>query len=71
MSAPNTNTERQARRHKPALWGIIIAIVAAGLFILWALLNDGTPLDEQAAGAPPAATETGTAAEVETPEETN
>lgn len=70
MSAPDTNTEKQARRHKPAIWGIIIAVCAAVVFILWALLNDGMPLDEQAAGAPPAATEDGSAVEIEPAAET-
>lgn len=36
MSAPNTNVEKQARRHRPALIGITAAIVfAAVLFVVW------------------------------------
>lgn len=34
MSAPDTNVEKEERRHKPALTGIRLSlIVAAGLFI--------------------------------------
>lgn len=29
MSAPNTNIEKQARRHRGALWGIALAVLTA------------------------------------------
>ena len=58
MSAPDTNLDRQARRHKPALWGIAIAVGAAAIFAVIALLSDGVPADEQAAGIPAATAET-------------
>ena len=32
MSAETTNVEKQARRHRPALWAISIALVAAAVF---------------------------------------
>ncbi|MEX3016148.1 hypothetical protein [Gymnodinialimonas hymeniacidonis] len=57
MSAPDTNLDRQARRHKPALWGIAIAVGAAAIFAITAFLVEGVPADEQAAGVP-AATDT-------------
>ena len=53
MSAPDTNIERQTRRHKPSLWGIGIALAAAAVFAITALLSEGVPADQQAAGVPP------------------
>lgn len=52
MSAPDTNVERQTRRHKASLWGIGIAVAAAAVFAVVAMLSDGVPADEQAAGVP-------------------
>lgn len=52
MAAPDTNVERQARRHRPALWGISAALVLAAIFAVVALVSDGVPADEQAAGVP-------------------
>jgi hypothetical protein len=34
MSAPDTNIEKQTRRHKPALFGIFAAIAVGGLLFL-------------------------------------
>ncbi|GAB5448007.1 hypothetical protein [Gymnodinialimonas sp.] len=58
MSAPDTNLDRQARRHKPSLWGIAMAVGAAALFAITALLVEGVPADEQAAGIPEASATT-------------
>lgn len=33
MSPPDTNLEKQERRHRPALWGIAIAVVIALVFV--------------------------------------
>lgn len=54
MSAPDTNVERQARRHKPSLWGIAIAIAVAAIVAAVALLSSGVPGEDQAAGVPAA-----------------
>lgn len=40
MSAPDTNVERQAKRHRAPIWGILIALVF-GIFV-GALLSTGT-----------------------------
>lgn len=57
MSAPNTNVKRQEKRHRPAIWGIgvalLIAILAAVAFGFW----DGVEEEEQAAPATTEATE--------------
>ncbi|MEJ6389459.1 hypothetical protein [Gymnodinialimonas ulvae] len=49
MSAPDTNIDKQTRRHKPSLFGIalalIVAAVAAAVFIAW----DGLEPESQAA----------------------
>lgn len=37
MSAPDTNTTKQAKRHKPSLLGISIAVIVAGLLLIWML----------------------------------
>ncbi len=58
MSAPDTNLDRQARRHKPSLWGIAMAVGAAALFAITAFLVEGVPADEQAAGVPEASATT-------------
>lgn len=45
MTAPDTNVERQTRRHKPALLGIGAAVAAVLAFILLAQTapdNDAT-----------------------------
>ncbi|APX10531.1 hypothetical protein [Tateyamaria omphalii] len=48
MSAPNTNIDRQKKRHRPALWGMAVVAVFAGLvfFLNVAFSVDGDgPLD--------------------------
>ena len=48
MSAPETNTERQERRHRPALIGIAVALVIAVVAaIVMAFVS--VPSSEQAA----------------------
>lgn len=39
MSAPDTNLNKQAKRHRGPLLGIIAAVVVAGILLLW-LLTD-------------------------------
>ena len=39
MSAPTTNVEKQAKRHRPAIWGIIAAGVFATVLFLAYLAN--------------------------------
>ena len=39
MSAPTTNIEKQTKRHRPALWGIIAAAVFAALLFFAYLAN--------------------------------
>lgn len=51
MSAPDTEVEKQTRRHRPSLVGIALAVIAAivavAVFSLW----DPVPRGEQAAPA--------------------
>ncbi|WP_299374059.1 hypothetical protein [uncultured Tateyamaria sp.] len=54
MSAPDTNIEKQTRRHSPALLGIGTVVVAILAFILLAPLAP----DDDATPPPVAATET-------------
>lgn len=37
MSAPDTNTKKQAKRHKPSLLGISLAVIVASLLLIWML----------------------------------
>lgn len=49
MSAPSTNTGKQARRHKPALIGIAVAVILGVLFFLLnvsATDGDGPIIDD-------------------------
>lgn len=46
MSAPNTNVQKQQRRHRPALIGIAVAVVLGALFFL---LNMGSAVDDDGA----------------------
>lgn len=39
MSAPETNIEKQSKRHRPALWGMVAAAVFAALLFLAYLAN--------------------------------
>ena len=47
MSAPDTNLEKQRRRHRPALWGMWAGLVFASVlllaFLLWVAFLGGTP----------------------------
>lgn len=51
MSAPDTNLEKQARRHSPSLYGIALALIAAALAAFFFVAWDGVADDEQAAPA--------------------
>ncbi|SHI61267.1 hypothetical protein [Wenxinia saemankumensis] len=50
MSAPHTNVEKQAKRHRPALWGIAFAAVfgvAMIMFLLFWSVDEGeTPSND-------------------------
>ena len=57
MTAPDTNTEKQAKRHSPALLGILVAVILAGLAGLvmmgWGEVeNDATPAPEATVQTP-------------------
>lgn len=61
MSAPSTNIEKQSKRHRPALWGILAAIVfAAVIFLAYlaTLAAEGNEPGEESTSAPAAATAT-------------
>lgn len=47
MSAPDTDTKKQARRHRPALWGIAAVLVFA--FIIAVIIVGGF-FDESTTG---------------------
>ena len=49
MSAPKTNIEKQAKRHRGPIWGITIGLILVALVALAAFVWEGIPLDEQAA----------------------
>ncbi|MBK0328048.1 hypothetical protein I5535_12190 [Rhodobacteraceae bacterium F11138] len=51
MSAPDTNTRKQASRHRPALIGIVIAVLLGGLFFG---LNILTAIDDDEVQGHPA-----------------
>jgi len=44
MSAPDTNVKKQARRHRPALIGIALAVVFGVLFFLF---DVGSGVDDE------------------------
>jgi len=46
MSAPDTNVEKQARRHRPAMIAIIGALAVAALLFLWLLFAVTDPETE-------------------------
>lgn len=50
MSAPDTNTDEQTRRHRPFLVGIGFALVAAILVVLVALFTPGEQAGEDTSG---------------------
>ena len=70
MSAPDTNVEKQERRHKPALLGIrgVLVIVAllTIVFVFYLLMGASGP-DEAETGGMEGATMTETATETVTP----
>ncbi|WP_299953054.1 hypothetical protein [uncultured Roseobacter sp.] len=43
MSAPDTNIERQKKRHKPAIWGLwgglFLAVILIAIFV-WLMSGD-------------------------------
>ncbi len=47
MSAPDTNVEKQAKRHRPALFGLIGAVGLAAIlflvFLAWISLSGDAP----------------------------
>lgn len=49
MSAPKTDLDKQAKRHRGPIYGITIGLIAVALLALAAFLWPGVPLDEQAA----------------------
>lgn len=60
MSAPSTNVEKQAKRHRPAIWGMIAAAVFAAILFFAYLANLAAQGNEPGAdeAAPAAATTT-------------
>ncbi|WP_102107771.1 hypothetical protein [Oceaniglobus roseus] len=52
MSAPNTDPEKQAKRHKPALLGmtavVIYALILLAALIIWLAWRGNTPEEEGA-----------------------
>lgn len=63
MSAPQTNIEKQKRRHKGPLIGMALVVVfAVGLIVYWLLeeaANGQSPLDPEPGEATSAPPETG------------
>lgn len=49
MSAPDTNIEKQTKRHRPAIYGILAALMVAACAVIVFNLWGGVPSDEQAA----------------------
>ncbi|MBO6885004.1 MAG: hypothetical protein JJ869_15705 [Marivita sp.] len=60
MSAPSTNIEKQSKRHRPALWGMIAAAIFAAILFFAYLANLAFEGNEpgQEDAAPAAATTT-------------
>lgn len=54
MSAPDTNLERQTKRHKPALAAIAVAIAAAAVIFVAVTGWQGEALDETPVVSAPA-----------------
>lgn len=52
MSAPDRHTEKQARRHVPALVGIAAALAIAAIAAFLVLALPRLPADEQATPVP-------------------
>lgn len=51
MSAPDTNLDKQVRRHRPAIYGISAALLIAGVVAFFALTQDEPLVEQQAAPA--------------------
>jgi hypothetical protein len=49
MSAPNTDLEKQVKRHRGPIWGISIGLALVVALAVGAALWQGIPLEEQAA----------------------
>jgi hypothetical protein len=49
MSPPDTNLDKQRRRHRGPIWGITAGLVFVAIVALAAFLWGGWPLDRQAA----------------------
>jgi len=47
MSPPDTNLEKQERRHSPALWGIAIAVILGILFFVFMTMTTVENADEE------------------------
>lgn len=47
MSPPDTDIEKQERRHSPALWGIAIAIILGFVFFAMMALTTVENADEE------------------------
>ncbi|WP_306115024.1 MULTISPECIES: hypothetical protein [unclassified Roseovarius] len=56
MSPPDTNLSKQTRRHRPALYGMVVAIAAVGALLVFAVNN--APDDTEIAPAPENGTST-------------
>lgn len=67
MTAPNTNIEKQRKRHRGPLIGISVGLAFVACIAFFAIVWPGIPLDEQAAadGVP---TETADGDPVDTPD---
>ncbi len=52
MSSPGHDTEKEARRHLPALVGIAVALGVAAVLIVVVLILPRLPADEQATPVP-------------------
>ncbi|MEO0861196.1 MAG: hypothetical protein AAFY65_11300 [Pseudomonadota bacterium] len=53
MSAPDTNVEKQAKRHIPSLSGMSFAISVAALAVIALTIWGGLPVEEQPRGPVP------------------
>ncbi|WP_375176011.1 hypothetical protein [Pseudooceanicola sp.] len=54
MTAPETNTDTQASRHRPAIIGILIAVLLGGLFFFLNMIDvaDEAEVEELPASVP-------------------
>jgi hypothetical protein len=52
MSPPETNPETEARRHRPALYGIVFAVAAALIAGAVIIVLPRLPAEEQASPVP-------------------